>query len=163
MEAMGIIKTVVTQNIDLLHSRAGSKHVLEVHGHMRDATCGACFRIWPTEIFLNRFIETGEVPHCPDCGGVLKPNVILFGEQLPMKVLREAEQAVRRCDVMLMVGSSLEVAPASDLPQTALAHGAKLIFVNYEPTYMDGSATVVINEDAALVLPRLLDQLDKRL
>jgi NAD-dependent deacetylase len=163
MEAIGVIKGIVTQNIDLLHTRAGSKNVMEVHGHMREATCGACFRIWPTEIFLNTFIETGEVPHCPDCGGVLKPNVILFGEQLPMKVLREAEQAARQCDAMLVVGSSLEVAPAADLPRMALAHGAKLILVNYEPTYVDGSASVVINDDAAFVLPRLLDQLDKRL
>lgn len=162
MEEMGIVKTVITQNIDILHTRAGSKHVLEVHGHMREATCGACFRIWPTEIFLETFIETGEVPHCPDCGGVLKPNVILFGEQLPMKTLREAEQAAHRCDVMLVVGSSLEVAPAADLPRTALAHGAKLILINYEPTYVDGSASVVIHDDAAFVLPRLLDQLDKR-
>ena len=162
MEEMGILRAVITQNIDVLHTRAGSKHVLEVHGHMREATCGACFRIWPTDIFLEQFIETGEVPHCPECGGVLKPNVILFGEQLPMKILREAEQAAHECDAMLVVGSSLEVAPAADLPREALARGARLVIINFEPTYVDGRADVVINDDAAVVLPRLLELLDKR-
>jgi len=162
MEEIGIIKAVITQNVDVLHTRAGSKHVLELHGHMREATCVACFRIWPTEIFLETFIETGEIPHCPDCGGILKPNVILYGEQLPMKTLREAEQATRMCDVMLVVGSSLEVSPAADLPLTALDHGAQLIMVDYEQTYIDGRASVVIHDDAAFVLPRLLEQLDKR-
>lgn len=162
MEELGVIKTVITQNIDVLHTRAGSKHVLEVHGHMREATCGACFRIWPTEIFLETFIETGAIPRCPECGGILKPNVILFGEQLPMKTLREAEQAARKCDVMLVVGSSLEVAPVADLPLMALEHGAKLILVNYEPTYVDGRASVVIHDDVAFVLPRLLEHMERR-
>lgn len=162
MEDLGVIKTLITQNIDILHTRAGSHHVLELHGQMRESTCVACFRIWPSELFLEAFVETGEIPHCPDCGGILKPNVILFGEQLPMKILREAEQAARDCDVMLVVGSSLEVSPAADLPRAALDHGAQLILVNYEPTYVDGSASVVIHDDVAVVLPRLLDDLERR-
>jgi NAD-dependent deacetylase len=160
MEEIGVIKTVITQNIDMLHSRAGSEHVLEVHGALREATCGACFRIWPTEIFLDEFIGTGAIPRCPDCGGILKPNVILFGEQLPMKTLREAEAAVRGCDVMLIAGSSLEVAPASELPHMALARGARLILVNYGSTQIDRQAKVVIHDDVATVLPRLVEHLE---
>ncbi len=159
-EMMGMIRAVITQNIDMLHTRAGSKRVLEVHGHMREATCGQCFTIYPTEIFLESFIATGEIPRCPTCSGILKPNVILFGEQLPMKILREAEQAARECDVMLIAGTSLEVAPASELPLNALAHEAKLILINMEETYIDRQASVVIRGDVATVLPGLLKLLE---
>lgn len=160
METLGVIKTLITQNIDLLHTRAGSQHVLEIHGHMREATCGACFRIYSTELFLDDFIETGNIPHCPKCGGILKPNVILYGEQLPMKILREAEQAARDCDVMLIAGSSLEVAPVSQLPLMALERGARLILVNYEATYIDQRASITIHDNVADVLPRLLEHLE---
>jgi NAD-dependent deacetylase len=160
MEQIGVVKVIITQNIDLLHTRAGSKHVLEVHGAMREATCGACFRIWQTEIFLDEFIETGAIPRCPDCAGILKPNVVLYGEQLPVETLRQAEEAVRECDVMLIAGSSLEVAPVSNLPWMALARGARLILVNYGSTPIDRECSVVIHDDVAHVLPRLVEYLE---
>jgi NAD-dependent deacetylase len=162
MEALGIIKALITQNIDILHSRAGSKVVYEIHGHLREATCVECFQNYPTDVFLIHFIQTGEVPRCPGCNGLLKPNVILFGEALPVKALQAAQRAARSCDVMLVAGSSLEVAPASELPRMALAYGAQLIIVNYERTHIDAEATVVIRDDVAETLPRLTEMLESK-
>lgn len=155
LEAMDRMKTVITQNIDGLHQRAGSRHVLEVHGHVREATCIRCYQIEPLKNFLLDFLEDGQIPRCPSCGGILKPNVILYGEQLPISVLNAAWRESRACDVMLVAGTSLEVVPASDLPKAAVAHGAKAIVVNYEPTDLDPLAHVVIHQDVATILPQI--------
>ncbi|GAB4474976.1 MAG: NAD-dependent protein deacylase Cob2 [Anaerolineae bacterium] len=155
LEELGVIQTLITQNIDILHTRAGSLNVLEVHGHIREATCVECFRVYPIEFFIEQFLGNGEMPRCPHDRGLLKPNVVLFGEQLPVKVLRAAQQAARECDVMLVAGSSLEVAPVSEMPLIALAHGAKLIIVDYGSTYLDQEAAFRFYEDVADVLPRL--------
>ncbi|HZD10943.1 MAG TPA: NAD-dependent deacylase [Candidatus Binatia bacterium] len=154
MEAHGPLRAVITQNIDMLHSRAGSQTIIEIHGHLRELTCLDCFEIVPSEAILRRFLDTGEVPHCP-CGGVYKPNVILFGEQLPVRALSRSKREARACDVMLVVGSSLEVAPAGDLPILAHESGARLIIVNLETTYADDIADVVIHDDVVNVLPLL--------
>ncbi len=160
LEQMGVLKALITQNIDTLHIRAGSRVVYEIHGDMREATCVECFRTYPTAPFLEHFIATGQVPRCEHCGGVLKPNVILFGEALPVKAMQAAQRAARDCDVMLVAGSSLAVAPASDLPLVALAHGAQLIIVNFERTFVDDEAAVVIHDDVARVLPYLVHLLE---
>jgi NAD-dependent protein deacetylase/lipoamidase len=155
LETAGRLKAVITQNIDELHQRAGSLHVLELHGSMRDATCGQCHQVWPGPPMMAKFVEDGTVPRCAACGGVLKPNVILMGEQLPEVVLREARTAARRCDVMLVAGSSLEVMPSAGLPMEAVTRGAKLIIVNREPTYLDDHADVLIQADVAEALPQM--------
>jgi len=155
LEAMGCMKAVITQNIDGLHQQAGSQHVLELHGHIREATCIRCYQIEPSAPFLSDFIEKGKIPRCSSCGAILKPNVILFGEQLPVSVLNAAWREVRACDLVLVAGSSLEVAPARDLPMTAVMHGAKAIVINYQPTGLDARAHVVIHNDVALVLPKI--------
>jgi len=155
LEAQGRIKTVITQNIDGLHQQAGSQHVLEIHGNIRQATCIRCYQIEPLAKFIPGLVENGQIPRCPSCGSILKPNVILFGEQLPVNVLNAARREVQACDVILVAGTSLQVAPASDLPKVAVAHGAKAIIVNYESTELDAIAHVVINQDVALVLPRI--------
>lgn len=160
MENAGIIKSVITQNIDMLHSKAGSKTIHELHGHLREATCVECFTVYPTSAYLDEFVSTGEIPRCPSCRGILKPNIILMGEQLPHQILQAAQQDARTCDVMLVAGSSLRVAPASVLPQIALAHGAQLIIINYEPTPIDGLASVAIHADVAEVLPGLASLLN---
>jgi NAD-dependent deacetylase len=152
LESAGHLRAVITQNIDALHQRAGSRRVLEVHGHLRQATCIRCSQVVPAQELLDRFVEDGLVPHC-DCGGVLKPNVVLYGESLPMDVFSEAQREVDQCDVMLVAGSSLEVVPVSDLPVMAVQHGARLIIVNYEPTPLDHLAEVIIHADVAEVLP----------
>ena len=155
LEKYGPLQSVITQNIDMLHSKAGSEIVYEVHGHMRQMTCMRCYHIFDSAPFMEAFLETQAVPHCTHCAGVLKPNVILFGEQLPFRVLEKAKQQARLCDVMLVAGSSLEVAPVSDLPLAAVQSGARLIVVNYDETYADRYADVVIHADVVEVLPQL--------
>ena len=160
LESSGVIKAVITQNIDMLHSRAGSHIVHEIHGHLREATCVECFVVYPARDFLHRFIELGEIPHCPSCGGILKPNVILYGEAIPYQTLHDVRRIARECDLMIVAGSSLAVAPASDLPLIAHAHGARLILINYDTTYMDTQADVLIRDNIAVVLPHLVSLLE---
>ncbi len=155
LERRGFLHGVITQNIDMLHTRAGSQCIYELHGHMRTATCISCFKVFEGEPILKQFIEDGRVPHCKICNGVLKPDVILFGEQLPIREFQNAQEAVRRCDLMLVVGSSLEVAPAGDIPLMAARRGTKLIIINLEPTPADKMAEVVIHARAAEILPEI--------
>jgi NAD-dependent deacetylase len=153
LEVAGRLVGVVTQNIDGLHQRAGSERVIEVHGNMRQATCVSCFRHFATEPFIAPLLETGEIPHCSACGSVLKPDVILFEEQLPADALDEANELMAGTDLLIVVGSSLDVMPASLLPIQALNEGAGLIIMNHEPTYLDGRADVIIRQDVAEILP----------
>jgi NAD-dependent deacetylase len=156
LESAGLIKSVITQNIDGLHQKAGSQRVHEVHGHMREATCIRCYQVVPADSLVEQFIEGDQIPRCP-CGGVMKPNVILFGEQLPLNVLTAARQDTISCDLMVVIGSSLTVEPVADLPLMALGHGARLIIVNYQPTHLDDRADVLIHADLAEVLPHIAD------
>ncbi len=155
MEKYGPLKAIITQNIDVLHTKAGSQTVFEVHGHMREATCMHCLQTYHTESVLDAYLQNGIIPRCPQCGGVLKPNVILFGEILPVLILNRAKRLLRECDVLIVAGSSLEVAPASDLPLLAKFAGARLIIVNYAETHLDDLADVVIHANVTEVLPRL--------
>jgi NAD-dependent deacetylase len=123
---------------------------------MREATCIRCSQVVPSDALLEEFLDGDQVPRCT-CGGVMKPNVILFGEQLPLDVLAAARQDTTDCDLMVVIGSSLRVEPVSDLPLMALGHGAGLIIVNYEPTHLDKRADVLIHADLAEVTPRIAD------
>lgn len=161
LEELGILQSIITQNIDMLHTQAGTKRVFELHGSLRHATCINCFGAADGESIMHKFLEDGQVPRCEQCGGVIKPNVILFGEQLPITELHGAQDAARKCKVMLIVGSSLEVAPASDLPNIARRHGAKLIIVNLEPTPADRFADVIIRARAAEALPEIVKRLEQ--
>ncbi len=160
LEAKGKLKGIVTQNIDLLHTRAGSQVVHELHGHFREATCIHCFAVFPAEPIIKQFLLDHKVPHCPNCGDVIKPNVILFGEQLPIQPFLAAQDLARKADLILIVGTSLEVAPASELPMLALRNGAKMIIINLEPTHLDNAATVVIHANAAEMLPEIVQQME---
>ena len=160
LEACGKLKCVITQNIDALHTRAGNKIIYELHGHMRETTCTHCFAVYPADPYISRFLEDHRIPRCPGCGGVLKPNVILFGEQLPYREIQLAKEAARLTDLMIIIGSSLEVAPASDLPLLALRHGAKLVIINLQSTFLDSRATFVVNANAAEVLPEIVSLLE---
>jgi NAD-dependent deacetylase len=158
LEEAKILVAVVTQNIDNLHLRAGSKRVFEVHGHLREATCIICFRKVQAEEHIRRFVDAEIIPRCDSCGGILKPDVVLFGEELPFNVVNEVKNVIASCDLMLVVGSSLEVTPVALFPIEALNSGAKLIIINIEPTYLDGRADVLFHKNAAEVLPRLVDE-----
>lgn len=155
LEAHGPLKAVITQNIDILHSKAGSHTVYEAHGHLRQATCLHCDGHFEATPYLEAFVLSKIMPRCPVCGHVLKPDVVLFGELLPVAVLKAAEQAVRRCDLMIVAGSSLEVAPIGDLPLLAKQSRAHLVIVNLSETHYDDLADVVIRADVAEVLPQL--------
>jgi len=157
LERMGKLGVVITQNIDNLHQRAGSQRVLEVHGHMREATCIRCYHLVPARPLMDKFLEDGIMPTCELCGGVMKPNVVLYGEMMPVGVMYEAEQESNACDVMLIAGSSLEVAPAAELPLIAKRNGAALIIVNRSSTMADAHAAVVLREDVAIALPRIME------
>lgn len=156
LEQRGHLQVVITQNIDDLHQQAGSQRVLELHGHLREATCVRCYQKVPVKPTVEQRIRNGQVPRC-ECGGVMKPDVILFGEQLPIRVLNQAMDEARRCDLILVAGSSLEVTPAADIPFLAVDSGAKAIMVNLEPTAFDSRADVVIHGDVAEILPRLVE------
>jgi NAD-dependent deacetylase len=113
LQQAGYIQSVITQNIDGLHQKAGSTGVLEVHGSLRTLTCIHCFRQVPAETYIDGFIERAEIPRCAECGNVLKPDTVLFGEQLPANTWLKAVQASRECDLMIVAGSSLEVLPVA--------------------------------------------------
>ena len=155
MERTGIRQTIVTQNIDGLHQKAGSSRVIEMHGTLRTLSCTECFKQFESGQFLRTFIEDGSLPRCATCNGILKPDVILFGEQLPRSAWFEAQKAAHQCDLMLVAGSSLEVLPVAGLPMQALDRGAHLIVINNTPTYINVRADVVIMNDVAAIIPEI--------
>lgn len=149
--------TVITQNVDGLHQRAGSQGVLALHGSLAEDR-------WLDPCALHRQgacdvarAEPGRPPRCPQCGNPVRPAVIWFGEMLPEDALRQAEQAARRCDVMLVVGTAGAVYPAAGLAHQARAVGAQVIIVNPHPSELDELAHLRLAGSAAQVLPRLLD------
>jgi NAD-dependent deacetylase len=155
MEQAGISLTIITQNIDMLHQKAGSKKVIEMHGTLQTLSCTSCYRKYDSKVFVEIFIADGSIPHCTACGGTLKPDVILFGEQLPQSALFEAQSAARACDLMVVAGSSLEVLPVAGLPMQAVDRGAHLIVINNSPTYINVRADVVIMDDVASIIPEI--------
>lgn len=159
LEQMGMLKTTITQNIDGLHFRAGSCRVIEIHGHFRTATCINCYQRTSGDQVLAELQTECGVPTCGQCGGVLKPDVILMGEQLPFAEVQLSRREAQACDLMLVAGSSLTVEPAASLPDVARRSGASLILVNLEPTWLDSAADVVIHADVAEILPELVSGL----
>ena len=155
LESLGILQLIITQNIDGLHQRAGSRNVIEVHGALERLTCVTCLSVYPAGDFLPTYLEQHSMPRCPECGGILKPNVILFEEQLPFEAWQRAQDAARNCEVMIIAGSSLEVMPVASLPMQALDAGAKLILINQNAIYLDPRADVILNMDVAEALPQI--------
>ena len=158
LEKHGFINTVITQNIDILHQKSGSNTVIEMHGTLRTLSCTQCFRQVESSPFLPSFVKEGKIPHCTECHAVMKPDVILFGEQLPQKAWLEARSAARKSDLMIVIGSSLEVLPVAGLPMHTLDRGGHLIIINQTPTYLDIRADIVFREDAADILPTIAEQ-----
>jgi NAD-dependent deacetylase len=158
LQKAGYIQTVITQNIDGLHQRAGSTNVLEVHGSMKTLTCIRCFQPVDGQDIIEIYLETGKIPYCPDCGNILKPDIVLFGEQLPARTWLKAQDAARQCDLMIVAGSSLEVLPVAGLPMRAIEKGAHLILINKSQTYIDVRADVTFTEDVIDIVPRIVDE-----
>jgi NAD-dependent deacetylase len=154
LERRGLVCAVVTQNIDTLHSRAGSKEVIEVHGSIRSAQCLRCLWTEPADSVLVQ-LETRPAPLCPYCGGVLKPGVVLFGELLPPGAMERATELVRTAGLLLVVGSSLEVWPVGGLPLEARAFA----IVNQGPTALDDQALLKVDAPAGKTLSAVVEAL----
>ncbi len=156
LERAGILQGVITQNIDSLHQRAGSRRVVEFHGHGRSARCDECG--W--EISREDLDLTNLPPRCP-CGGPIRPNFVFFGEPIPVDAHREALSMAGRCDVLLVVGTSATVAPASQLPVVAKQRGAFIIEINPRETELThGLTDLYIGEKAGRALPDIVSSLD---
>lgn len=149
---------IITQNIDGLHQAAGSGNVVELHGTNMTASCLTCGKQWPIEEVQLR-LEGGDLdPLCDRCDGVIKPDTISFGQSMPVKEMEYAYQAAASCDLLLMIGSSLEVQPANQFPLIAHQAGAKLIFINRTPTPYDHIAAVSFTESAGQVMEWLTEE-----
>ena len=156
LERQGWIRAVVTQNVDGLHQRAGSRDVVEVHGSLREAACIHCRVRVPMEDALASL----PLPPCPECGEVLKPGVVMFGELLPATAIERAQALAAEAGLLLVVGSSLEVHPVAALPGETLASGGALAIVNRGGTPWDSRAQLVIEAAAGATLRALADALD---
>ncbi len=157
LEKRGILKSVITQNIDLLHQKAGSKNVLEIHGSPSVHYCINCSY---TETFdeVSKIAKTGVVPHCPQCGSQLKPAITFFGEALPHEALMQATAECSAADFLLVLGTSLLVYPAAALPAYTIRHGGKMVIVNDQPTQFDPYAEMRFDD-----LGETFEEIKKRL
>lgn len=160
LEAQGRLRAVITQNIDELHQRAGSRRVLEIHGTAMRVHCLACDKRWTCEQIQARLDAGEEEITCDACGGLVKSMTVSFGQELPADVWQESMQLCRSCDVFLALGSSLVVYPAAQLPEAARQHGAKLIIINRDPTPMDESADLVIHASIGETLGAAMQALE---
>jgi NAD-dependent deacetylase len=156
LEEHGWIRAIVTQNVDGLHQRAGSRDVVQVHGSLQEAQCPACGVRMP----IGDAIASLPVPACPDCGEVLKPGVVMFGELLPVEALERAQQLAAEAGLLLVVGSSLEVQPVAGLPGETLAAGGALALVNRGETPWDSRAELVLDAGAGETLRAVAAALD---
>jgi NAD-dependent deacetylase len=158
LERRGLVQAVITQNIDLLHERAGSGEVIEVHGSIRTFTCPSCGTVHElTEVL--ELLERADAPACRECGAVLKPDVVFFGELLPEPAIDRAYELARQAALMLVVGSALEVHPVAGLPEETLASGGDLAIVTKGPTPYDRRATLKIDGSAGEVLSDVVARL----
>lgn len=144
LERMGLLTAVITQNIDRLHTLAGSRHVFEVHGSPHLHHCLSCGKAYGYDA-VAPIVRRGEVPRC-DCGGILKPDIVFYGEPLPEAVFQGALEACQRADLCLVLGSSLTVYPAAALPEEAYRCGARLVIVNDSPTGLDSRALLRLTD-----------------
>jgi NAD-dependent deacetylase len=140
LEEKGMLKALITQNIDLLHQKGGSKRVIEIHGSPRTHYCLRCRGVRMPFEEAAALVRKGEYPVCPKCGRVLKPAITFFGESLPAEALREATEEAQDADLMLVLGTSLTVFPAAGLPQHTLRHGGRIAIINNMPTPLDNQA-----------------------
>jgi NAD-dependent deacetylase len=158
LEGRGWVQAVITQNIDRLHERAGSRALVEVHGSIRTSSCLDCGAVVP----FAEVVALLPVPACPACGRVLKPDVVMFGELLPDAAIARATQLASEAGLLLVVGSSLEVYPVAALPLETLARGGSLAIVNRGDTELDGRASVTVDAAAGSTLRALAAALPER-
>jgi NAD-dependent deacetylase len=155
LERRGLVEGVITQNIDRLHRAAGSENVVEVHGSIETSSCRGCGAGFALEAVEALFDEEG-VARCDDCGGAVKPDVVLFGEMLPLEAMRRAQELAARAELMLCVGSSLVVHPVAGLPEVTLAAGGQIAIVTKSPTPYDAAATLKLDGEVDRELSAVL-------
>lgn len=160
LEKIGLLKYVITQNIDGLHQMAGNKNVIELHGNQRGSVCLDCGKVYPLEEVLEMLKEQELDLRCKACGGIIKPTIVFFGEPMPEKELFMAQQIADKCDLMFVIGTSLQVEPAASIPRIAYQNGAKLIFINKVHTEWDWIAEIVFYDSAGKVLKDILDVIE---
>jgi len=156
LEKLRLLKALITQNIDLLHTKAGSVNVIEIHGSPKTHYCLRCAGVRMSFDEAAAIVRSGQLPKCPKCGRVLKPAITFFGESLPIDALREATAEAQESDLMLVLGTSLTVYPAASMPQYTLSRGGEIVIVNNMPTPLDGRA-VLHYEDLGEVFNALND------
>lgn len=151
LEEAGLVQAIVTQNVDGLHQAAGSRQVVEVHGSIRSASCLRCgTRLEHDE--LTSLLETTPAPPCPACGAIVKPDVVMFGELLPLAAIERATALARGAGLLLVVGSSLEVWPVAGLPRETITAGGAVAILNRDATPYDGEAATVVRASAGEAL-----------
>ncbi len=158
LDRLGRLGCVITQNIDSLHQKAGAPddRVLELHGNMQWVVCLDCGQRYPLAQIEARLKEGEEIPDCASCRGILKPDIVLFGEALPEKVFEEAAFRSSNCDLFIAIGSTLLVYPAAYMPIYALDAGARLVIINLSSTPMDRQAAVLIRARAGETMTGVL-------
>jgi NAD-dependent deacetylase len=164
LERMGKLDCVITQNVDGLHEMAGNSpdRVIYLHGTMNRAkclNCGECYTMQEVKTWLHEGVEE---PTCPKCGGLLKPDAVFFGEPMPAWETSEAQRRSQRCDLCIVIGSSLVVYPAALMPRYAVDSGAKLVIINQSPTDLDDRATVVIRGRVGNLMPKIIESVRRR-
>ena len=152
LEREGLVRAIVTQNIDRLHQRAGSQDVIEIHGSIRTSSCPSCSSSYPLAEVVP-LIEAGDgAPECPSCGAILKPDVVFFDELLPAGAMERATELAAEARLLLVVGSGLEVYPVAGLPQVTLNADGLVAVVNQTPTWVDDRAALILRDRAGDVL-----------
>jgi NAD-dependent deacetylase len=155
LERRSLLEAVITQNVDRLHRRAGSEHVVEVHGSIATSSCTTCGASYPLEQVESLFDAEG-IAACARCAGKVKPDVVLFGELLPEAPMARAQELCARADLLLCIGSSLEVHPVAGLPELTLGRGGRLAIITQSSTPYDSAATIRLDGDVAEELQGLL-------
>lgn len=154
LERNGILKGIITQNIDMLHQKAGSENVIEFHGSINSLTCLDCGIKYPLATLDNKTIP----PVCSDCRSLLKPDVVFFDEQIPTRALINSQELARTADCLLVAGTSCQVIPASLIPDQVYSHGGRIIELNIDPELGD-MATVTLKGSFATIMPRIIEAL----
>ncbi|MFH1625206.1 MAG: NAD-dependent deacylase [Pseudomonadota bacterium] len=165
LERMGKLDSVITQNVDGLHQKAGNSEdkVFQLHGNMKMAVCLGCRKRYPLGDIVDKVKRGIDDPSCEGCGGILKPDGVFFGEALPQRELSEATARSSTCDLFIVIGSSLVVYPAAYMPTYAVNAGAKLVIINREPTHMDRAAHIRIRESAGDTMSKVMKRVRKKL
>ena len=159
LERMEKLDCLITQNIDGLHQEAGSINVIELHGTNRKAVCVQCGKLWPIAEIQVMLAPGNFDPRSDECAGYIKPATVSFGQAMPEREMMRANECAARCDLLLMIGSSLQVEPAASIPREAKRAGADLIFINRTETPYDHFASIVFRESAGQVLAEIVQGL----